>query len=159
MRYRVFVVLLGCGAVGALVPSTALGGSYTVNACLDDSRGANFSWTSASSNVDLPSYSAGCSGSSPEGLIARAAAKPAGGLVPAFASAGWTFDAPASTTIDRADLSARLYRYGGGSSDRWGVGIGDETGAYLLGGVGQSALSIGGLASYFALSISNEYLI
>jgi hypothetical protein len=156
MRYRVFFVLLGCGAVGALVPSSAVGGSYTVNACLDDSRGANFSWTSASSNADLPSYNAGCSGSSAEGLIARAAAKAVGVLVPAFASAGWTFDAPASTTIDRADLSARLYRYGGGSSDRWGVGIGDETGAYLLGGVGQSALSSGGRGSYFALSISNR---
>jgi hypothetical protein len=156
MRCRVFVVLLGCAAVGVLAPSQALGGSYTVNACLDDSRGANFSWTSASSNIDLPSYSAGCSGSSAEGLIARAAAKPAGGLVPAFASAGWSFDAPASTTIDRADISVRLYRYGGGLTDRWGVGIGDETGAYLLGGIGQSALSSGARGSYFALTVSNR---
>ena len=156
MRRRVFLVLLGCGAVGALAPSQALGGSYTVNACLDDSRGANFSWTSASSNVDLPSYSAGCTGSSAEGLIARAAAKPAGSLVPAFASAGWSFHAPASTTIDRADIAVRLYRYGGGLSDRWGVGIGDETGAYLLGGIGQSAMSSGSRGSYFALSVSNR---
>ena len=156
MRCRVFVVSLGCGAVGVLAPSPALGGSYSVNACIDDSRGANLSWSSASSNVDLPSYSAGCSGSAAEGLIARAAAKPLGGLVPAFASAGWSFDAPASTTIDRADLSLRLYRYGGGLSDRWGVGIGDETGAYLLGGIGQSALSSGSRSSYFAITVPNR---
>ena len=156
MRGRGLGAVLGLSLLVGVPAAPALAGSYTVNACLDDPRGANLSWASASSNIDLPSYSAGCSGSAAEGLIARAAAKPAGGLVPAFASAGWTFDAPASTTIDRADISMRLYRYGGGLTDRWGVGIGDETGAYLLGGIGQSALSTGSRGSYFALTVSNR---
>ena len=92
MRRRCFVVALGAAIV--LPVSPALAGSYTVSACADDARGANFSWASASSHVDLPSYNAGCSGAAPEGLIARAAAKPGGGLVPAFGAASWNFDAP-----------------------------------------------------------------
>ena len=154
MRRRCFVVALGAAIV--LPASPALAGSYTVSACADDARGANFSWASASSHVDLPSYNAGCSGAAPEGLIARAAAKPGGGLVPAFGAASWNFDAPAGTTIDRADLSLWLYRYGGGLSDRWGVGVGDEGGAYLVGGIGQTALSTGSRGSYFALSVANR---
>ena len=76
--------------------------------------------------------------------------------MPAFASASWQFDAPAGTTIDRADISIKLYRYGGAATDRWGVGLGDETGAYLLGGIGQVALSIGSRGSYFALAVPDR---
>lgn len=147
---------VGVGAVTLLHASLALAGSYTVNACVDDARGANLSWASASSHVDLPSYNAGCTGTAADGLIARAAAKPGGGLVPAFGATSWTFDAPPGTTIDRADLSLWLYRYGGGETDRWGVGVGDESGAYLLGGIGQSALSTGSRGSYFALTVANR---
>ncbi|MDP4672566.1 MAG: hypothetical protein NWS55_02975 [Solirubrobacteraceae bacterium] len=156
MRSRCFVVGLGVGAISLLHASLALGGSYTVNACVDDARGANLSWASASSDIDLPSYNAGCTGAAADGLIARAAAKPGGGLVPAFGATSWTFDAPPGTTIDRADLSLWLYRYGGGETDRWGVGVGDEGGAYLLGGIGQSALSTGSRGSYFALTVANR---
>ncbi len=140
----------------ALSAAPAVAGSYTVHACLDDPRGANLSWESSSSSIDLPAYSAGCGGSSANGLIARAAAKPAGGSVPAFAATGWSFNAPTGTTIDRADLSLSLYRYGGGATDNWGVGIGDETNAYLLGGIGRSALSTGSRGSYFAVSVPNR---
>ena len=156
MLGRGLVPLVALGAVLSMPAPVAYAGSYTVNACLDDAHGANLSWASASSNVDLPSYAAGCSGSAPDGLIARAAAKPGGGSVPAFASSSWQFNAPAGTTIDRADLSLRMYRFGGGLTDRWGVGIGDETGAYLLGGMGQSALSTGARGSYFAVPVPNR---
>ena len=156
MRSRCFVVGLGVGAMTLTSASLALAGSYTVNACVDDPRGANLSWTSSSSHIDLPSYNAGCTGTAADGLIARAAAKPGGGLVPAFGATSWNFDAPPGTTIDRADLSLWLYRYGGGETDRWGVGVGDEGGAYLLGGIGQSALSTGSRGSYFALTVANR---
>jgi hypothetical protein len=156
MRCRGFVLALSLGSLVGLQAAPALAGSYTVNACADDARGANFSWTSASSHADLPSYNAGCSGAAPDGLIARAAAKPGGGLVPAFGAASWNFDAPPGTTIDRADLSLWLYRYGGGATDRWGVGVGDDGGAYLLGGIGQAALSSGSRGSYFAIPVANR---
>lgn len=156
MRGGGFVVVFTLGALVAIPVAPAAAGSYTVNACMDDARGANLSWSATSTHVDLPSYSAGCVGSAPEGLIARAAAKPSGGLVAAFASAAWSFDAPSATTIDHADLSLLLYRFGGGLTDRWGVGVGDETGAYLLGGIGQSAMATGSRGSYFAITVSNR---
>ncbi len=156
MRGLGLILALSVGSLVGLQAAPALAGSYTVKACADDARGANFSWGSASSHADLPSYNAGCSGGARDGLIARAAAKRGGGLVPAFGAASWNFDAPPGTTIDRADLSLWLYRYGGGASDRWGVGVGDEGGAYLLGGIGQSAFSNGSRGSYFALSVANR---
>ncbi len=156
MRGRGFASLIGGVLASAVTASPAFAGSYDVSACMADERGANLSWASSSSSVDLPSYSGGCSGATADGLVARAAARPTGGSVPAFGAASWQFDAPAGTTIGHADLSLRLYRYGGGQTDRWGVGIGDETGAYLLGGIGQSALASGSRGSYFALTVANR---
>jgi len=156
MRGRGFVLLVALCAVIGMPVSAADAGSYTVTACLDDPRGVNLSWGSASTNVDLPSYSGGCDGGAPAGLIARAAAKSGGGMVPGFSFASWQFNAPAGTVIDHADLSLKMYRYGGGLSDRWGVGLADETGAYLLGGIGQSPLAAGGRGSYFAVPVSSR---
>jgi len=156
MRGWSFVLAVTFVAAVWLTATPAHAGSYVVSSCADDPRGANLSWTAASSNVNVPAYGAGCTGTSADGLIARAAAQPRGGTAPALAAASWTFDAPRGTTIDHADISVRLYRYGGAASDRWGVGLGDETGSYLLGGIGQSPLTSGGRGSYFSVPVASR---
>ncbi len=156
MHRRCLLSSITCSAALLLSAANASAGSYTVVSCAAAADGANRSWSSSSNNSDVPSYGIGCPPAAGGALIARAAALPGGGTVPGFAAAVWAFDSPPGTTIDRLDISLWMYRYGGGASDRWGVGVGDESGNYLLGGIGQTALAEGARGSYFAVPVANR---
>lgn len=156
MRGRHLALTAGLSAVVLLPAAPALAGTYSVDACLDSPRGLNLSWSAAFSTPSLPAYEGGCIGSSAAGLISRNAVIPGGLPVAAFASSSWSFQAPPGASISHADISVRIYRFGGGATDQWGVGVRDETGAYLLGGIGRTALDTGARGSYFDLAVANR---
>ena len=121
----------------ALLSPAAVAGDYTVYACRSDDSGQNSSWRASASSSHVTAYSDGC-GSSGGGLVARAGVEATGSLAAAFDSATWRFDAPAGSSISQVSLSGRLYRASGG---RWGVGLSDQGGNYLLGGISADAMA------------------
>ena len=124
-----------CGFLVAAPAASA--GEYTVYACRADEAGRNASWNPIVNAKHLVAYPDGC-GSTGDGLVARAGVESAGSQAAAFESAAWRFDAPSGASISKVFISARLYRASGG---RWGVGLSNQAGSYLLGGISADALA------------------
>ncbi|MBU3674089.1 MAG: hypothetical protein FGM34_03420 [Solirubrobacteraceae bacterium] len=142
-----------CGLLAAVPVAHA--GEYTVYACRADDGARNNSWRASNSSGHLAAYPDGCS-SGGGGLVARAGVEPPGSFAPAFASATWRFDAPAGSSVSQVALSGRLYRAPGA---RWGVGLSDQSGNYLLGGISGDAMAweSGGYAGLVAPASTTLY--
>ncbi len=136
-----------CGA-GSL-PDVAHAGSYQVDACAGTPGNVNHSWTAlntnpsyleTSSNCGVPDVTGGGDGS---GATSGLAADDILGLstnVPSGAMAGWTFQAPAGTTITAATWDRDLFE----QSDGWTPEVFDGAGNVLPGETCQFVAENGG---------------